>query len=68
MNKLVVVLVVAAAACAGRPVYVAEGDRWSMPLVDPLARGELTVPMLIDGKGRGHARVAVNVVRQRDER
>ena len=52
MNKLVVCLALAAsAACAGRPIYIAEGHRWSLPLLDPLTRGELTVPVTIDGKG-----------------
>lgn len=53
MIKRVVCLaaVVASTACAGRPVYIAEGERWTLPLVDPLARGELTVPVTIDGKG-----------------
>ena len=51
MNRLLVSLVLASAACAHRPLSITEGDRWSLPLVDPLGSHELTVPVLIDGKG-----------------
>src|SRR5262245_58501661 len=40
------------AACAhGAPPGFSEGSSWSMPLVSPLERGPLLVPVEVDGHG-----------------
>ncbi|HUJ60292.1 MAG TPA: hypothetical protein VLX92_17415 [Kofleriaceae bacterium] len=48
---LVLVLAIAAGCAAPLPASFPAGDRWTFPLVDPLADDRLIVPVAIDGRG-----------------